>query len=73
MEESLSLFATHLRVCIAEHESNRGEEVAFPGTIATNDHVGFGGEGLDDGLLLVTADILVMGDANGGVAHLLKP
>lgn len=53
MQQGLSLFATHLGVGIAEDESDGGEEVALAGTIAADDDIVLGREGLDDGLVLV--------------------
>ena len=55
MEQSPAFFATELRVGIAEDESDGGEKVGFAGAIASNDHVVLGREGLDDGLVFVTA------------------
>lgn len=55
MNESLTLFATHLRIRIAEDETNGGEEVTLARTIATHDYIEFGGEGVDNGLILVAA------------------
>jgi len=42
-------------VCIgiAEDKTDGREEITFAGTIATNDHIVFGREGLDDRLVLV--------------------
>ena len=54
MEESLSLFATHLSVGIAEDESNSGKEIALAGAVAPDDNIGARREGFDDGLVLVT-------------------
>jgi hypothetical protein len=60
VEKRLALFATHLRVGIAEDETDGGEEIALSRTIATNDDVRTGGEGLDDGLVLVAVQILAL-------------
>lgn len=38
---------------ITENEPNGREEVALPGTIATNDDIVLGREGFNDGLILV--------------------
>ena len=38
---------------IAEDETDGREEITFTGTIATNDHIVLGREGLDDRLVLV--------------------
>ena len=40
-------------VGIAEDETNGRKEVAFTGTIATNDDIMLRGEGLNHGLILV--------------------
>jgi hypothetical protein len=55
VQESLSLLAAHLSVGIAQNESDGGEKVTLSGTIATNDNIVFGREGLDNGLVLVAA------------------
>lgn len=39
MKESIPLLATHLRIGVAEDESDCGEEVTLPRAIASNDHV----------------------------------
>lgn len=56
VEESLALFAPHLGVGIAEDEANRGEEVTLARTVATDDDVVLGREGLNDRLVLVAAE-----------------
>ena len=53
MKKRIALFAAHLRVCIAKHKTNRGEEVAFARSIAPNNHVMLWRKGLNDSLLLV--------------------
>ena len=53
MKKSLSLFATHVSVGIAEDESNGREEVAFARTIAADNDIVLGGERFDDRLILV--------------------
>jgi len=53
VKQCLSFFAAHVGVRIAEDEPDSGKEVALAGSIATNDNIGFWGEGFDDGLLLV--------------------
>lgn len=53
MEETLALLTAHLRVCIAEDEANRREEVTLSRSIAADDDVGLGREGLNDRLVLV--------------------
>ncbi len=42
MNEGLSFLATHLRIGIAEHESNRGEEIALSRPIASDDDIELG-------------------------------
>lgn len=54
VQQSLSLFATHHTVCIAEDEADGSEEVTLPRTIATNNDIGSGGERLDFSLVLIT-------------------
>ena len=58
MKESLALLATHLRICIAEDESNGGEEIAFAGSIATDDHIVAGRERFYHSLVLVAVEPL---------------
>lgn len=41
MKQRLSLFATHLCVCIAEHETNRSEKITLSRSIAPDDNVMF--------------------------------
>lgn len=53
MEETLALFTAHLRVCIAEDEANRREEVTLSRSIAADDDVSLGRKGLNDRLVLV--------------------
>lgn len=53
MKKRLPLFATHLRVGIAEHKSDRREEVTLSGAISSDDDVEVRRKGLDDGLILV--------------------
>lgn len=53
MEKTLALFTAHLRVCIAEDEANRREEVTLSRSITADDDVCLGGEGLNDRLVLV--------------------
>ena len=60
MEQSLALLPSHLRVRIAEYESNGGEEVALSGTIATDNHIALWRERFDDGLFLVTGASLAI-------------
>jgi hypothetical protein len=55
VEKGLPLLAAHVCVGIAEDESNGGEEVTLARTIAPDDDIGPGREGLDDGLILVAA------------------
>ena len=58
MEERLPVFAAELLVCIAQHETDSGEEIGFAGAIATDDDVVFGAEGLDDRLVFVGLEAL---------------
>lgn len=53
MKESLSLFSAHMSVGIAKDETDSSEEVAFPGSIATNNDIVLGREGLDNRLILI--------------------
>lgn len=53
MQKALALFTAHLRVCVAEDEAHRREEVTLSGSIAADDDVGLGGERLNDRLVLV--------------------
>lgn len=53
MEESASLFAPHLSVCIAENETDGCEEITFPRAIAPYNDVVLRRERLNDGLILV--------------------
>lgn len=55
MNESLPLLTPHLRISIAENESNGGEKVTLPGAIATNNYIELWGERVDNRLVLVTA------------------
>ena len=54
MKQSLSLFSTHVSVSITEDETNGSEEVAFPGSIATDNDIVLGREWLDYRLIFVT-------------------
>ena len=56
VKKSLALFATHLRIGIAQDESNGRKEVRLPRTIPSYNHIVPGREGLDDSLLLVAVD-----------------
>lgn len=56
VKQSLTLLASHLSVCIAEDETNCGEEVTLARAIATDDNIVFGREGLDDRLVLVAME-----------------
>lgn len=58
MEKSLAFLATHLGVGIAENEADGGEEVALARSISADDDIGTGGEGLNDGLVLVAVLML---------------
>lgn len=77
MKKSLSLFATHLCVCIAQDESDGGEEVALSGAIATDYDIVLGRERLNDGLVLVAVGASCQKrnprHANHGQTYLLKP
>jgi hypothetical protein len=54
MKKSLPLLATHLRVCIAQNETNGGEKVTLARTVTADDDIVFGRKGFNDGLVLVT-------------------
>ena len=75
MKQRLALFPAHLSICIAEDETNSGEEVGLSGTIATDDDIALGREGLDDCLLLVTLRLsgILTGTFLASMAYLLKP
>jgi len=77
VKKSLSLFATHLRVCIAQDESDGGEEVALAGTIATDNDIMLGRERLNDGLVLVAVGAscqkVLLRDKRDDQTYLLKP
>lgn len=80
MEKTLALFTAHLRVCIAEDEANRREEVTLSRSITADNDVRLGGKGLNDRLVLVATalsqhmhhhhDVSLGGAA---IPHLLKP
>jgi hypothetical protein len=53
VEEALALLAAHLRVGIAENESNGCEEVTLAGTIASDNYIGFVRKRFNDCLILV--------------------
>jgi len=53
MKQSLPLFLAHLRVCIAEYEADRREEVTLARAIAPNNDIVLGGERFYHSLLLV--------------------
>jgi hypothetical protein len=53
VQQSLSLLSAKVSVCIAKDESNGREEVTLPRTIATDDHIVFWGERLDNRLIFV--------------------
>lgn len=53
MKQSLSLFSTHVSVSITKDETNGSEEVAFPGSIATDNDIVLGREWLDYRLIFV--------------------
>ena len=53
VKQCISLFTTHLCICVTKYESNRSEEVAFAGPIAPYNNIMLGREGLNDRLLLV--------------------
>ena len=54
MEQSRPLLTSELCVGVAEDESNCCEEVTLARSIAADNDIMFGREGLDDGLVLVT-------------------
>jgi hypothetical protein len=53
VNESLPFLSSHLRIGIAEDKTDRGEEVALAGAIATDNYIEFGRERVDDRLVLV--------------------
>lgn len=57
MKQSLSLLPAKMGIGIAQDEANGCKEVTLAGTIATDDHIVFRGEGLDDRLVLVAEDM----------------
>lgn len=57
MKQSLSLLPAKVGIGIAQDEANGCKEVTLAGTIATDDHIVFWGEGLDDRLVLVARGI----------------
>ena len=54
MKQGRPLLTSKLCVGVAEDESNRSEEVTLARSIAADNDVMFGREGLDYGLVLVT-------------------
>jgi hypothetical protein len=84
MQERLPLLAAHVGVGIAQHKPDSGEEVTLSRSIAPNDDIGAGGEGLDYGLLLVAVERSIckiiedwqcddIRRIERVIAHLLKP
>lgn len=55
MKKRLPFFTSHLSVGITENKLDSLEEITLPRAIAPDDNVVFWGEGLSDGLILVTA------------------
>jgi hypothetical protein len=53
MQESLTLLSAEVGVGITKDESNGSKEVTFARTIAADDDIVFGGEWLNDRLVLV--------------------
>lgn len=56
MQKSLTLLSAHLGVCIAKHETDRGEEVTLAGTVAADYNIVLWGERFDDRLVLVAVE-----------------
>jgi hypothetical protein len=56
MQESLTLLSAKVGVGIAKDESNGSKEITFARTIAADDNIVFGGEWLNDRLVLVAKD-----------------
>ena len=56
VKKGLALFAPHLRIGIAQDESNGRKEIRLPRTIPTYNHIVLGREGFNDSLLLVAGD-----------------
>jgi hypothetical protein len=73
VKKRLSLFATHLSICIAEDESDGGKEVTLARTIATNDDICLRGEGFDNRLFLVATIPLALLPKVQYSPYLLKP
>lgn len=76
MKQGLSLFPAHLRVGIAEHESNCGEEVTLAGAISPDDDIMLWRKGFDHRLLAIAAfevSTFVNDLLNCQKADLLKP
>lgn len=63
MKKSASLFAPHLRICIAENKTDGGKEVTLPGAVAPYDDIVLRREGLDDRLVFV-AVVMIRGARN---------
>ena len=53
MQKSLSLFTTHLVICIAENETDGSKKIAFACPIATDDNIVMGRERFNDRLIFV--------------------
>lgn len=58
MKKSLSFLSAKMGIGIAQNEANGGEEVTLARTIAADNDIVFGREGLDNGLILVAAIII---------------
>ena len=52
----MSIFTTHLTVCVAEDEAHSGEEIALAGAISTDDDIVLGRKGVYNRLGLVASD-----------------
>lgn len=60
----MAFLPAHLSVGVTEDESNRREEVTFAGSIATDDNIRLGREGLDNGLVFVAGECISNGAPN---------
>lgn len=70
MKKGLALFSAHVRICIAEDETNGREEITFAGTIATHNHIVLGRKRLNNRLILVAIDILAFSNRSQTIFEL---
>lgn len=64
MKEGLSFFLSQTGISVIEDKSNGGKEIAFTGTVSTDDDIVSGTEGLNYHLVLVRFEAL-NGELNG--------